>query len=648
MTTPTNDNIRIGISVVSEGAGVSKTQKDLADVRKRIAELKNEFKSGAKDVNAFEKELKDLEAQAKKLDKALDAVGEKRRIDLDSGELVDVTKKSGAEGLRTLGRDIRGLPSVQVPGLGIGTDTFGRAAEVLGRIGVGFKELAIGGGLAIGAVAALAIAIKVLGDSAKEQARVLGAVADANQKAGEDIAQGLTSDQARQRLEEIARLREEEAKNLDRNQGALQTAQDDFAKFFYNVNSGSDALSNAVLGLSPQAQELQSQITEGTAAIEAFNTEENALNAALEDGALAANDAAAAHRELTQQLLTDASQTGEIASLKERAKGLTQEQIDTELEALERRRVGVEAELAALEASGNTSEEVAQKIAQLKDQLGFLGEQSDVLKNARRTARSSEAEKAREKAEKERERAQEKAAKDAQKRAEDAAKAQQDYNDKLRDATQNFRDAIDDINQGLKDDLIDNQRQFEDDLNEQTLEFHQDQLKEDRTFRRELAQISRDAEREERDAVRVRDFAAAAAARERAAEAIDDRKRAEAEENAEQLDEFQQQRVALGRERDIANRESRIDAQRAARDAKIDRDRAFRDARQDLNDFYRDRSNQEQTFMRSSLGMWDNYFNQVLNKQGQATGSRPSQRGSFSSGDSVSLDQMQHIFNTFG
>src|SRR5688572_4031485 len=113
-----NEEIRIGLSVVSEGAGVTKAQKDLADIKKRIAELKNEFKSGAKDTDTFTKELKDLEAQARKLDKALDEVGEKRRIDLDSGELVDASKKGGAEGLRTIGRDIRGLPSVQVPGLG--------------------------------------------------------------------------------------------------------------------------------------------------------------------------------------------------------------------------------------------------------------------------------------------------------------------------------------------------------------------------------------------------------------------------------------------------------------------------------------------------------------------------------------------------
>jgi hypothetical protein len=534
-------------------------------------------------------------------------------------------KAGSAEALQQLGRDIRGLPSVQVPGVGIGTDTFGRASEVAGRLGVSMGQLAVGAGVAAVAVGAVAIAFKLAADAAEKQAKVLTAVIDANQKVGEDVAQGLTSEDAKKRLEEISRLRDEATKDLDRNQAALASAQKQFAEFAGGVGYEGDVLTDSMLALAPQTRDLNAQITEGTSAVAAFNTEENALNQALEDGSIAANDAAQAEADLaaarTASVLTEAAQAGDLASLKERVTELTKEQIDAELEALDRRKIGAEAELASLEASGDTSEEVAKKIAQLKEQIGFLGEQAQVLNTAKPGAKSSEAIKAAEKAQKDSERAAEKSAKDAQKRMEDTAKAQQAYSDKIADAGTAFRDAIADINTTLKDNLTDNATKLQDDLNEGAIEFNQDQLKEERAYQRDLAQIKRDSARAELDATRARDFAALADAREQAADAISDRRSEERDENAEQLNEFQQQREALGRERDIANRDAMIDASRARRDASIDRQRAQRDAATDRQRALRDLNSMEQTFQRNSLTGWNNYFGQISQMQNRATGS---------------------------
>lgn len=619
-----NDEIRIGLSVVSDSAGTSKAQKDLADIRKRIDELKGNFKSGAKDVDVFTKELKDLEAQARKLDKALDEVGETRRIDIDSGELVDQTKKIGGQQLQSIGRNIRHLPSVQVPGLGVGTDTFGRAAEVMGKLGVSVQQLAVAAPIAIAAFAAIGIAVKNFLDNAKEQAEELNSVVEANRKTGQDIARGLTSEEATARQAELTRLREEEQRVLDQNKAAYASAIE-----------SQNALGETILRLTPQEQALADQIKKSEENIAGYETEQNALNTALEDGRIATNDAIEAEKALaqerTQGVLQEAAQAGELASLKERAKTLTQEQIDSELRALELRRIGAEQELKELEASGDTSEEVAQKIAQLRESLSFLGEQSDTLRAARSSARSSEADKAAEKARKDAERERAKAEKEIARESQKTAKAQESYADKIRDAKNAFSEAIEDINRGLQDDLIDNTQKMQDDLNEASIDFNQDQLKAEREYRRDLAQISRDAQRAERDAVRNRDFAAAADARENAQDAIDDRKQAETTDNQERLIAFDQQRAELARRRDLANRDDLIAADRARRDAAIRRDRALQE-----------QGAMESNFQRNSLQGWNTYLGALMKMQSRFFDT--ARKGSTNDKDSgVSFNQLQYM-----
>jgi hypothetical protein len=126
-----DEQIRIGLAIVSD-AGTRKTIADVAEVRKKIAELKTEFKAGGKDVDAFTKELATLEKQAKTLDKALDEVGEARRINADTGQLG--AQGGAGSGLRKAGRELRNLPSVQIPGAGIGTDAIGNLTRLTGTV----------------------------------------------------------------------------------------------------------------------------------------------------------------------------------------------------------------------------------------------------------------------------------------------------------------------------------------------------------------------------------------------------------------------------------------------------------------------------------------------------------------------------------
>lgn len=639
------DEIRLGISVETEDAGTRKAQQELAKVRREIEDLKKSFRTGAIGSGEFSKRLTELDREAKKLDKSLDALGEKRRINIDTGNLEDASKASGAARLQTLGRDIRHLPSVRVPGLGVGTDTFGRAAEVAGRLGLNLEQVAVAGAATVIAVGLIAVAFKNFADEAKRQAQELTAVVDARRGVGQDIAKGLTTEDAEKRLEEINRLRAEEQKLLDDTSQALKDAQRDTSVVNllggdFETTQGSRFLS----GLIPQVAALQAEVDESTASVAALEAEENALNTALEDGTLAANDAAQAEQRLAQEriagILEEASQTGELAGLKQRAADLTQEEIDKELERLSIRETSLKAELASLEASGDTSEEVTKKIAQLREELGFLGEQAGVLNTARRSAKSSEAEKAREKAAKEAEKAENDRIRKAAQAAEKAARAQDQYNEKLDDTRQKFRDTIQDIGRELTDNFQDIDRQFNDDLAKQSREFNNQELTEERAFQRDLAQIRRDSERAELDATRSRDFAALRAERENRDAALQERITAEQAENAEQLTEFQQGRQERAIERDLENRDARIDADRARRDAAIARDRGLRDARETYNRALQD----QQQFGNQFVGGFQRIYERIMQLQNMNGGGRTTNRTSRQSStnnDAMGFDDMQ-------
>lgn len=635
-----DEEIRIGLSVVSD-AGTRKTIQDLADVRKKINELKNEFKSGAKDADTFAKEFADLEKQAKKLDKALDEVGEKRRLDIDTGKLAEPSQ--AGSGLRQFGREVRNLPSVQIPGAGFGTDAVGNLLRVSGSLteitatsktaaaASALLTPALGAqtaatiaayapiALLVGGLAAIGLAIKTLVDETSKNAAQINTYAESQRELNNQIASGLTSDEARAKLEELTVAQERQKATQAELQQAYNDAEIQLRQATLGgVNLG-NAFSNTAKIFSGDEEALVNQISETQKTVQEYQGEIDALTGALEDGSLAANDAKIAEEKLaearTQGVLREAQQAGELASLKERAADLTQEQIDSELEALERRRVGIEAELESLQQSGDTSEAVTKKIADLEESLKFLGEQTDVLSKARVTALSDEAKKAQKDAEK----AKENAEKEAQKRLEQTAKAQQNYNDKLADVSQRFRDSIADIGVSLKDNLADNTRKLQDDLNKESIEFNQDQLKEETKFQRDLAQIKEESARAEQDAVKARDFAALAETRRSGQDELTERQQAEQLDNQEQLADFIAQRQAMAMERDLANRDDLIAAQRAERDAKTQRDRANRDAATDRDRALRDINAMEQTYQRNSLNNWQNYFDQLLGLQQRAT-----------------------------
>lgn len=328
------------------------------------------------------------------------------------------------------------------------------AGKVGGPLGDVVTKLGPGGlagvaGVAGVALVAVTLAFQKFTADAQKQADQLSQVIDARIETAKFVAGGGTSEEAQARIDELQAVREAE----------LQVLADLKASYDANVASAG-LLGNVMQVISPQEEELANSIKELEASTSGSATEIQLLEQALTDGSLAASDAAAAEAALAEQrtatILQEAAQAGELASLKARVGDLTKEQIDSELEALKIREAGLKAEVAALQASGDTSEEVSKKIAELTSQLGFLGEQSGVLQAARSSAKSEssskaadDAKQAREAAAREREQANaearrtaESAAKERENAAKAALKQQQDFENamnKLREDTHNKR-----------------------------------------------------------------------------------------------------------------------------------------------------------------------------------------------------------------
>lgn len=286
----------------------SKTAEDLAAALakvKRQKELDDIVQSAVK----LEKKTKDADAAVKQLAADLKKVGatgpEINQAAQQFDALEDASRRQGS--LAGIGRGVSRFRGVDLSttggllesGLGLGElatslpEVKDRAKEVVDKLtGPGgmagsLAQLGVAGGLAIVAVVAVGLAIKKFADDAKKQAEELASVVDQRRKVGQEIAQGLTTEEATARQDELNRLREEEAKLLKDLKDAEQQYKDE-----------TGALGGVIGAVDPRVKKLKEEIAESEKLIDDYNAEQKALSNAIKDGRLEANDAAAAEAEL--------------------------------------------------------------------------------------------------------------------------------------------------------------------------------------------------------------------------------------------------------------------------------------------------------------------------------------------------------------
>ena len=299
---------------------------------------------------------------------------------------------------------------------------------------------------AIGAVAVVAVAAKLALDNyikAKEQeAALLTSQLNAQFDLNEQIAQGLvTSEQAREELDRLNQSRESRTQSLaeaEERFAQFEASVLDTPRLFgltidgfttsvvngfealanltirpfvevYNLLPGvnvrfedlfdsiDEGIDNLILGattnISPEGREARNLVREQQNIVNEQTGQIDALSTALEENAFAAADAAAAEEERAEAAEETAQRNAESAlaqaqaqtqlnALNREALDFTTEELQARRESLNERKQQIEEEVAALRASGDTSDVVQAQIEALTNELGNVNSSLETLSSS--------------------------------------------------------------------------------------------------------------------------------------------------------------------------------------------------------------------------------------------------------------------------
>lgn len=621
--------------------GASQLQGELGKISRA-----DQIRQLGTDMGALAKKTGDVASAAGELDKKLKALGADSKEIQSAAQAFsgaqnapDATGGSNGPGgnlLQRAGTGLRNLPSIQIPGAGIGTDAIGNITRLTGALGeaagvtgamtaattaltpaLGASAAGVAGVLAVAGpliliVGALGIALKGLGDQAAAESKAINAIVDAQRDIAQQIAEGLTTEDAKKQLDDLNAKRQAEADLLAKNQQV------------YDENIENQGALTGVLKLTSGAEQaLTEQIDKSKETVSGYDTQIQALEQAMQNGTLAANDAKLAEEELaqarTQATLESADNAGKELAAQQKALGATEEQNKKRLETIDDEKAVLQRQIDVLTESGDTSEEVTKKIANLQNQLGLLGKESDFISDtALEVSRQRDAEK--------------KAQKDAEDAAKKAQQAQEQYTKAVTSATTTYKNAVQDIGTRLTNTLSDNTLKFNRDLVSLTIKHNQDefdlQLKANRAERDaaqaqfdDLSKLRQDADKEEQAALRDGDFKALFLARQKSEEAqkeekvaVDKAKRKRDQDLADGqqdlLRAFERQRETRRTGYDQQNMDARTAQHRELAQATLTRQRALQVASEgqaaelkQLGAYYQQRLKMDAAYQQQALKM---------------------------------------------
>jgi hypothetical protein len=248
------------------------------------------------------------------------------------------------------------------------------------------KEIGGGSALAgaglIGATIALGAAFVLLGNQARkareetkvvleEQAKYFELIAEGSQ---ESINQQIAENQ--QKLE-IARSQQEALKRQF-DESVEERTGGGALGFLEDIGIGIDKT-------TASQKELQAQLEDAEVEVTRLEEAETQLTKAREDATVVA-------RQATQELLGQAAAAGENLRIEQDALARSKEANAQRLQAIEDERAILDAQIAVLQASGDTSQEVTERITELTKALGVLSGETDIINNVMSTQTDTEKE----------------------------------------------------------------------------------------------------------------------------------------------------------------------------------------------------------------------------------------------------------------
>lgn len=303
----------------SEYAKVGR-QKSIDKIADDAVKAARKSKDWAKELENVRRELEKIGASESEIASVGQSIGgaANRRAQLSGG-------------LASLGREVRALPAIAIPGAGITTDAVGKVTAAF----AGLPPVALP---VLGVLAAVGAGFVALEASLSGVKRQVDAATDANKAFFELRASGATTEDVQKRVDELTA-------SLKGQQDELATIENGFAttfKDFENQIGSTGARLLYFLGqvsstddkLSARADELRTSTTNTEAEL-------NRLKDELAKNAFAANDAAAAEAELAKKR---EEATPRLEQLAEQANNLREQEAERALEIAEDRRIRDERE----------------------------------------------------------------------------------------------------------------------------------------------------------------------------------------------------------------------------------------------------------------------------------------------------------------
>jgi hypothetical protein len=615
------------------GAATKTVQGELAKISRA-----DQIQRIGTEMGLLAKKTRDTAAAAKELSKSLASIGANKDEIAAATGAFQAAQTGGTNRLARAGSELRALPSTQT-GLGFGTDAIGNVlrlsgalTEIAGKSALTTKAIGVLtpllgaqaaattaaalpiAGFLIGFVA-IAAALKTLTDATSQSVDRINTFAESQRTLSDKIAGGLTSEQAQKELEELNTRRKLETDTLN----TLQAAYDKSTQQLKQATIGGVGLGNAFDNVSKifsqDEQALADQIEKSKKVFQETQGDYDALTASLEDGSLAANDAAQAEKQLAEErsksALSAADSAAKELQAQQKALAATEEQNQKRLTSIEDEKDVVQKQIDVLTESGVTSEDVTAKIAALKEQLGLLGKESDFISStALEASRAADAEK--------------QAKKDAEDASKKAQQAQESYTKAVESANISFKQATEDSGTRLRYALIDNAEKSNRDLLALQTKYQQDesdlQLKSNRSERNayldqldDLENIRDEAAKDQAKALEEGDFKALFQARQKGEEALKQEEKDEARDKVRRQlaasDAIEDLKTADQRQRDAklgSYRYADIDARNAQTrelaQARLAQNRALAQASASMN---------------AELGLRQQFWNATL-KQAQA------------------------------
>lgn len=478
VTRLSKEQLALSSSLDKGTSGAAKAEKELIKLETAQRKLVVAFRDGKISAEQFNSSLSRIQGRAGVQQQALGAA-----LPSEGGG------RSGRGLLGEVGLAVRNAPAIPIPGTGITSEPIAKAAIALDRLGVSASTLGTAALVAAPIIIALAVATK---DWAK-QAQELTTVVETQRQVAQQIAGGLTTTDANERLAELNRLRDDEAKRLEN----LRQAQQEVVNSLKGMTVEEIALLSAAGGLSPQMAALNEQVTESERLVNSYSTEQDLLNRALENGKLASNDAAEAEKQLAEErskaTLAQAAAAADLVRAQKEVEELTRAEAGERQDALEDQAAALRAQLAVLKSSGDTSEAVTSQIADLETQLKSLGDQAKVFRDVAQSSKPT----VKELAELEEERL-----KKAEKDAKDAAREEERLGKKMQSAREKERSE----REKQAEQLADLEKKFQRDEAKLRQNLIDKRLDEATNFARDIEDITREGRRDRRRSLAEGDF----------------------------------------------------------------------------------------------------------------------------------------------